>query len=69
MYDGSIVQNLDADRIPSRRRNPIIADIFNRMNYMERRGSGFKKIKDDYRKEVNYKENLEPKFYSDNNSF
>ena len=69
MYDGSVVQNLDTDRIPSRRRNPIIADIFNRMNYMERRGSGFKKIKVDYRKEANYKENLEPKFYSDNNSF
>ncbi|MBK5247708.1 MAG: AAA family ATPase, partial [Peptostreptococcaceae bacterium] len=69
MYDGSIVQNLDIDRIPSRRRNPIIADIFNRMNYMERRGSGFKKIKGDYRKEVNYKESLEPKFYSDNKSF
>lgn len=69
MYDGTIVQNLDTDRIPSRRRNPIIADIFNRMNYMERRGSGFKKIKGDYRKEANYKENLEPKFYSDSNSF
>jgi len=69
MYDGSIVQNLDTDRIPSRRRNPIIADIFNRMNYMERRGSGFKKIKGDYRKEVNYKKSLEPKFYSDNKSF
>jgi ATP-dependent DNA helicase RecG len=69
MYDGSVVQNLDTDRIPSRRRNPIIADIFNRMNYMERRGSGFKKIKGDYRKEANYKENFEPKFYSDNNSF
>lgn len=69
MYDGSFVQNLDTDRIPSRRRNPIIADIFNRMNYMERRGSGFKKIKGDYHKEANYKENLEPKFYSDNNSF
>lgn len=69
MYDGSQVQNLDTDRVPSRRRNPIIADIFNRMNYMERRGSGFKKIKGDYRKEVNYKEALEPKFYSDNSSF
>ncbi|MGB8454342.1 MAG: ATP-binding protein [Anaerocolumna sp.] len=69
MYDGSIVQNLDTDRIPSRRRNPIIADMFNRINYMERRGSGFKKIKGDYRKEVNYSENLEPKFYSDNKSF
>lgn len=39
------------------------------MNYMERRGSGFEKIKGDYRKEVNYNESLEPKFYSDNKSF
>ncbi len=69
MVDGSIVQNLDTDRVPSRRRNPIIADIFHRMNYMERRGSGFKKIKGDYHKEINYKSDLEPIFYSDNNSF
>jgi len=41
MYDGSLVQNLHTDRIPSRRRNPIIADMFNRLSYMERRGSGF----------------------------
>ncbi len=69
MYDGSQVQNLDIDRVPSRRRNPVIADIFNRMNYMERRGSGFKKIKGDYQKEINYREELEPKFYSDSTSF
>lgn len=48
MFDGSFVQNLDKDHVPSRRRNSIIADVFSRMNYMERRGSGFKKIKDDY---------------------
>ena len=30
--------------IPSKRRNPIIADVFQRLNFMERRGSGFKKI-------------------------
>ena len=69
MYDGSYVQNLDTDMVPSRRRNPIIADVFNRMHYMERRGSGFKKIKDDYANETNYKKSLEPKFYSDNSSF
>jgi len=63
MYDGSQVQNLDIDRIPSRRRNPVIADIFNRINYMERRGSGFKKIIDDYKKETNYKEKIQPKFF------
>lgn len=69
MYDGSMIQNLDTDKIPSRRRNPIIADMFNRLSYMERRGSGFKKIKSDYRKEVNYDEKLEPRFYSDYTSF
>ena len=36
---------------------------------MERRGSGFKKIKDDYRRAVNYRPELEPVFYSDTSSF
>lgn len=69
MLDGSFVQNLDTDHVPSRRRNPVIADIFNRMNYMERRGSGFKKIKDDYHTAVNYRSDIEPRFYSDATSF
>lgn len=69
MFDGSLVQNLDTDHVPSRRRNPVIADIFNRMNYMERRGSGFKKIKEDYRTAINYCLKMEPKFYSDASSF
>lgn len=69
MFDGSLVQNLDTDHVPSRRRNPVIADIFNRMNFMERRGSGFKKIKDDYHKAVNFRPELEPRFYSDATSF
>lgn len=69
MFDGSLVQNLDTDHIPSRRRNPVIADIFNRMNFMERRGSGFKKIKEDYHKAVNFRPELEPRFYSDATSF
>ena len=44
MYDGSIIQNQDILNIPSKRRNPIIADVFQRLDFMERRGSGFKKI-------------------------
>ena len=67
--DGSLVQNLDTDNISSKRRNPVIADVFSRMNYMERRGSGFKKIKEDYHNAVNYRPELEPKFYSDISSF
>lgn len=69
MMDGSYVQNLDTDHISSKRRNPVIADVFSRMNYMERRGSGFKKIKEDYHNAVNYRPELEPKFYSDISSF
>ena len=69
MYDGSLVQELDTDHVPSRRRNPIIADIFSHMNYMERRGSGFKKIKEDYHTAVNYRPEAEPEFYSTATSF
>lgn len=69
MLDGSFVQDLDTDYVPSKRRNPIIADVFSRMNYMERRGSGFKKIKDDYHRAVNYHPKLEHEFYSDASSF
>lgn len=56
-------------RVPSRRRNPVIADIFNRLKYMDRRGSGFKKILSDYRSQPSYSKELEPIFYSDNDSF
>jgi predicted HTH transcriptional regulator len=69
MIDGSKVQDRDIMQIPSRRRNPIIADIFNRLEYMELRGSGFKKIISDYRKQINYTVDMEPKFSSDNDSF
>lgn len=69
MCDGSRVQDRDLMRVPSRRRNPIIADIFNRLKYMDRRGSGFKKILSDYRNHPNYTTQMEPRFYSDNDSF
>lgn len=69
MCDGSKVQERDLMRVPSRRRNPIIADIFNRLKYMERRGSGFKKILSDYRTQPQFSEKLEPEFYSDHDSF
>lgn len=69
MMDGSLVQELNTDHVPSKRRNPVIADMFSRMNYMERRGSGFKKIKADYHRAVNFRDALEPQFYSDRNNF
>ena len=69
MYDGSLVQELDTNMVPSRRRNPVIADVFSRMHYMERRGSGFRKIKADYHNAVNFRPELEPKFSSTPTSF
>lgn len=69
MYDGSLVQELDTNMVPSRRRNPVIADMFSRMHYMERRGSGFRKIKADYHNAVNFRPELEPKFHSTPTSF
>ncbi|MCD8018397.1 MAG: hypothetical protein LUF92_02080 [Clostridiales bacterium] len=69
MFDGTIVQDQDTDHIASKRRNPVIADIFSRMHFMERRGSGFRKIKADYRHAVNYLPEVEPKFVSTSTSF
>ncbi len=69
MMDGSLVQELNTDHVPSKRRNPVIADVFSRMNYMERRGSGFRKIKADYHRAINFREALEPQFYSDRTNF
>lgn len=44
MPDGTLIQERDIERVPSTRRNPIIAEIFHRLDYIERRGSGFNKI-------------------------
>ena len=48
MFDGKNIQEVDIDKIASIRRNPILADIFSRLDYMERRGSGLKRIKDSF---------------------
>ena len=69
MYDGTKVQERDIYKIPSKRRNPVIADVFNRLHFMERRGSGFKKICEDYAFAEGYTEEKRPRFISDNDNF
>lgn len=44
MPDGSNIQERDPETVPSTRRNPVLADIFNRLGYMERKGSGLAKL-------------------------
>ncbi len=69
MYDGTLIQDRDIDNVPSKRRNPVVADIFSRLDYMERRGSGFKKIMQAYEVEPNYTEEKKPVFYSNATEF
>lgn len=69
MYENKPVQECDIMDIKSRRRNPILADIFSRLKYMERRGSGFKKICNEYSHQVNYREELKPAFRSNDSDF
>lgn len=59
MLNGSRIQDLDILRVPSMRRNEIISDIFGRLNYMDRRGSGIGRIMNSY---ADYTE--KPEFYS-----
>lgn len=48
MVDGSQIQDLDLTKIPSLRRNTIISDLFGRLHFMDRRGSGITRIIESY---------------------
>ena len=70
MPSGELVQSLDMRSIPSERRNPVVADLFQRLRLMERRGSGFKKIIGAYRAESEKRDALfAPQFRSTAKSF
>ncbi|MBR6826475.1 MAG: putative DNA binding domain-containing protein [Oscillospiraceae bacterium] len=48
MLNGGRIQEMDLRHIPSMRRNEIISDIFGRLHYMDRRGSGIGRILNSY---------------------
>ena len=48
MMNGRRVQDMDIRHIPSMRRNQVISDVFSRLGFMERRGSGIDRILDSY---------------------
>ena len=60
MMNGSRIQELDLKKVPSMRRNEIISDIFGRLHYMDRRGSGIRRILNSYTGFMD-----KPEFYSD----
>jgi ATP-dependent DNA helicase RecG len=69
MYSGKMIQDLEINKLKSERRNPVIADLFHRMKYMERRGSGLNKILQETQKLHGYDERYSPEFYSSVSSF
>lgn len=69
MPDGSLIQDRDPLMVPSTRRNPVLADVFNRLGYMERKGSGFGKIISGYEFQINYNDTKKPSFRSDRYQF
>ena len=69
MPDGSMIQDRDPLTVASTRRNPVLADVFNRLGYMERKGSGFGKIISGYEFQINYNESERPSFRSDRYQF
>ena len=69
MPDGTQIQERDIADIPSTRRNPILDDIFSRLEYMERQGSGLSKICAAYENAANYESGMEPTFRSNRVEF
>ena len=64
MFGGGSIQEYDIYSIRSMQRNPVIADLFHRMKYMERRGSGLRKIVSETEKLPGYTAAYKPEFSS-----
>ena len=64
MYSGQNVQDLKLDEISSERRNPILADVMAQLDYMEKRGSGLKRICNETKALDGYRDKLKPIFKS-----
>ena len=64
MFGGGSIQEYDIYSIRSMRWNPVIADLFHRMKYMERRGSGLRKIVSETEKLPGCTEAYKPEFSS-----
>jgi ATP-dependent DNA helicase RecG len=69
MVDGALIQERELDAVPSTRRNPIIAEIFHRLDYIERRGSGLRKIRTETSYLHGYTNEFAPQFISTPTAF
>ena len=69
MFDGRLIQQLNPMTVPSKRRNPLLADFFHRLKLMERRGSGMKKIIGEYKRYEDLENYHAPEFSSNASEF
>jgi ATP-dependent DNA helicase RecG len=67
--DGRLPEDVDVYNVSSARRNPILADLFQRMGFMERRGSGLRKIREETAWCANYRDEFKPLFKDDGHNF
>ena len=69
MPEGRLIQTMNLEDIPSVRRNPVIADVFAQLGYMERKGSGMGKIINPIKALPYFEEKMLPSFFSDRAQF
>lgn len=69
MLDGTQIQDRDIYSVPSLRRNPVIADMFTQLDYMEKRGSGLHKMRELTEKLPNFLFGKEPYYKTEVSSF
>ena len=69
MLDGTRIQDQDYRKVASKRRNPILAEVFSQLDYMEKRGSGLRKIVSRTESLAAYTKDKTPYFRSDSSSF
>ena len=63
------MQDLDIEEVSSDRRNPTLADVMAQLDYMEKRGSGLKRICNETKALESYKEERRPVFKSSPSQF
>lgn len=69
MLDGTQIQDRDIYKVPSMRRNPVIADMFTQLDYMEKRGSSLRKMRELTEKLPNFMPGKEPQYQTEAISF
>ena len=69
MFEGKPIQDYNINTVSSVRSNPVIADLFHRMEFMEHHGSDLHMIVSETEKLSGYTEELYPEFHSSASDF